>query len=202
MTVVNYTKIESKYFLIRRSQMDSVNTINGSKVMPVELAVHTTLSERKHPMHLSQEEQRVLRELKARDREVRAHENAHKTAGSGLVVSGPNYTYQTGPDGKRYAIGGDVKLDTSKIPNDPEATMKKADKIRRAALAPSEPSAQDLKVARQANVMKQEAQRELREEEREEKKTEEKEKNSTNTYDQFGKISPYSVDPSFINITA
>lgn len=87
-----------------------------------------------------QAEQKMIQELQARDREVRSHEQAHVTAGGNLVISGPSYTYQRGPDGRAYAIGGKVQLDVSEVANDPEASLQKSEQIRRAALAPMDPS--------------------------------------------------------------
>ncbi len=129
---------------------------------------------------LNEEEKKVVQELRARDQEVRAHENAHKAAAGGYATGGPTYTYQTGPDGKRYAIGGEVQIDTSEVPNDPEATIRKAQVIRRAALAPAEPSGQDQKVASQARAIENRARQELAKERREEtqEKTEETSKTS------------------------
>ncbi len=109
---------------------------------------------------LSKGEIRQIEKLKQRDREVRAHEQAHVLTGGSLVVAGPFYEFQEGPDGRQYAIGGDVQIDTSKE-EDPEATLEKARRIRAAALAPSDPSAQDLKVAAQASQMEIEAQQEI-----------------------------------------
>lgn len=103
----------------------------------------------------------TIRELAARDREVRAHEQAHQSVG-GKYAGAMEFTYARGPDGKRYAVGGEVSIDTSKIPGDPEATMQKADQVRRAALAPAEPSPQDRQVAAYATQIKVEAQAELR----------------------------------------
>lgn len=100
-----------------------------------------------------QAEQKMIQELQARDREVRAHEQAHVAAGGNLVISGPSYTYQRGPDGRAYAIGGKVQLDVSEVANDPEASLQKSEKIRRAALAPIDPSPQDMKVAASAGQM-------------------------------------------------
>lgn len=100
-----------------------------------------------------QAEQKMIQELQARDREVRAHEGAHVAAGGNLVISGPSYTYQRGPDGRAYAIGGKVQLDVSEVANDPEASLQKSEKIRRAALAPIDPSPQDMKVAASAGQM-------------------------------------------------
>ncbi len=130
---------------------------------------------------LNEEEKKVVQELRARDQEVRAHENAHKAAAGGYATGGPTYTYQTGPDGKRYAIGGEVQIDTSEVPNDPEATIRKAQVIRRAALAPAEPSGQDQRVAAQARVIENRARQEIAKERREEtqEKTEETSESSS-----------------------
>ena len=99
----------------------------------------------------SAQEQRMLAELKARDREVRSHENAHRAAGGDLVRGG-SYDYQQGPDGKRYAVGGEVQIDTSPVAGDPDATAEKMRRVIRAALAPAEPSSTDLAVAAQATA--------------------------------------------------
>lgn len=109
---------------------------------------------------LSEAEQRQVAELKERDREVRAHEMAHVAAGAGLVTRGASYTYQTGPDGQRYAIGGEVGIDTSPG-RSPEESLSKAERIRAAALAPAEPSGQDRQVAAQASRMASDARMEI-----------------------------------------
>ena len=109
---------------------------------------------------LSEAEQRQVAELAKRDREVRAHEMAHVAAGAGLVTRGASYTYQTGPDGQRYAIGGEVGIDTSPG-RTPEETLAKAERIRAAALAPAEPSGQDRQVAAQAARMANDARLEI-----------------------------------------
>lgn len=105
-------------------------------------------------------EQRVIRELAARDREVRQHEMAHQMAG-GQYTGGVTYTFERGPDGVMYAVGGEVRIDTSPVPGDPEATLQKAETVERAALAPSDPSPQDLRVAASARAMAAEARAEL-----------------------------------------
>ena len=109
---------------------------------------------------LSEAEQRQVAELAERDREVRAHEMAHVAAGAGLVTRGASYTYQTGLDGKRYAIGGEVGIDTSPG-RSPEESLSKAERIRAAALAPAEPSGQDRQVAAQASRMASDARMEI-----------------------------------------
>lgn len=107
-------------------------------------------------VELSQEAQAKVAELKASDAAVRAHEAAHLGAGAGLVKGGANYSYKQGPDGKRYATGGEVSIDTS-VPDDPSAAIAKAQHIRAAALAPADPSGQDRQVAAQATQMESEA---------------------------------------------
>jgi len=108
-----------------------------------------------------QQVQQVINQLKARDTEVRAHEMAHLAAAGSYARGGMSFTYQTGPDGKRYAIGGEVGIDTSPVSGDPEATLQKAMVIQRAALAPAEPSAQDQKVAQSAVKMMAQARMEI-----------------------------------------
>lgn len=118
-------------------------------------------------LELSPEAEQQLRELKQRDAEVRAHERAHMAAAGQHAIGGAQYTYQAGPDGRRYAIGGHVNIDTSSEPDDPEASEEKAQQVRRAALAPGDPSAQDMQVAAQAAQMEAEARVDSREEDQE-----------------------------------
>lgn len=101
-------------------------------------------------------EQRTINELAARDREVRAHEQAHAAVG-GQYAGSPTYSFTRGPDGVNYAVGGEVAIDTSAVSNDPEATLRKAQVIRAAASAPAEPSPQDRQVAAQAASLENEA---------------------------------------------
>lgn len=109
-----------------------------------------------------QAERDQIQELAARDREVRAHEQAH-VAVAGQYASSPTYSFVRGPDGVSYAVGGEVQIDTSPIPGDPEATLRKAQQLRRAANAPADPSSQDSSVAARAAQMEQQARAELRE---------------------------------------
>lgn len=102
---------------------------------------------------LSEEQQVELQKLKNRDREVRNHEQAHLSAAGGIAISSASFTFAIGPDGQRYAVGGEVSIDTSAVANNPEATLRKAETIRRAALAPAQPSAQDHRVASKAAAM-------------------------------------------------
>lgn len=110
---------------------------------------------------LRPEELAVVRKLQARDRAVRAHEQAHLSAAGGLARGGPSYTYQRGPDGRVYAVGGEVSIDTSPVAGDPQATLAKARQIQAAANAPSDPSPQDRTVAAAAAQMAAAALQEL-----------------------------------------
>lgn len=112
-------------------------------------------------------EQLEIAKLVSRDQEVRTHEQAHAAVG-GRYAGAPSYTYERGPDGKRYAVGGEVGIDTSPIPNDPEATLRKMEVVIRAALAPAEPSAQDRQVAAQAQAQMAEARAQLAQQQRSE----------------------------------
>ena len=105
---------------------------------------------------LSPEALAVVAKLKARDTVVRQHEQAHLAAAGGLAMSGASYTYQRGPDGVSYAIGGEVQIDTSPG-STPEETIVRARANAAAALAPAEPSGADRAIAAQAQQMLQQA---------------------------------------------
>lgn len=98
-------------------------------------------------------------QLKARDQEVRVHEQAHAATG-GQYAGAPQYEYTTGPDNRRYVTDGQVSIDVSEEKT-PEETLKKMEQVRAAALAPAEPSSQDLKVAAEASQKATEARSEI-----------------------------------------
>ncbi|MCH8129990.1 MAG: hypothetical protein IIC70_08840, partial [Acidobacteria bacterium] len=60
-----------------------------------------------------------------------------KAAAGSNASGGPTFEFTTGPDGKRYAVGGEVQIDTSAVDGDPQATIQKMQQVRRAALAPA-----------------------------------------------------------------
>jgi hypothetical protein len=107
------------------------------------------------------EEQKDVQKLKKQDADVRRHEQAHIAAGGQYVQGGATYEYETGPDGRQYADGGEVNVDTSEVPNDPAATIRKMQTVRRAALAPSDPSSQDRAIAAKAQQIESKAWSEL-----------------------------------------
>ena len=110
---------------------------------------------------LTPEQQQQVADLKARDQEIRIHEMAHVMAGGQYVTSGPSYQYEVGPDGKGYAVAGSVGIDTSPVNGDPEATIAKMQTVAAAAMAPSQPSGQDHKVAAAARQAEAQARAEL-----------------------------------------
>ncbi len=91
---------------------------------------------------------------------MRAHESAHQAVG-GQYAGSVSYTYQRGPDGAQYAVGGEVSIDVAPVQGDPQATIEKMRVVRAAALAPAEPSGQDRAVAAQAMQLMLQAQAEL-----------------------------------------
>ena len=141
----------------------------------------------KSPNNLTPEEQAQVEKLKARDAEVRTHEATHLAAAGQYAKGGPKFVYQTGPDGKQYAIGGSVSIDVSPVSGDPQATLQKAQQVRSAALAPAEPSGQDQKVAAAASQMEAEARLQLARE-KAEKATADSDSETSDTYGPFGSL--------------
>lgn len=133
---------------------------SGSGGLP-EVTGVASLRARRDELGLTEKEKTRLQLLRRRDLEVRAHEQQHIAKGQGLIRSTPNYTMVKGPDGRLYAIGGHVHIDTSPAPT-PEETIEKAKRIREAALAPGDRSAQDLKVAARATMMEMRARGEMK----------------------------------------
>lgn len=146
---------------------------------------------------LSEEEKAQVERLKKTDREVRAHEQAHKNSG-GQFAGSASYSYTVGPDGNRYATGGEVPIDIAPIDGDPEATIAKLDVVIAAALAPAKPSAQDRKVAAAAVSARNKAQAELLQ-----KKQDEKDPSNLNNVsfdvNDFGNTPNQSINKAYNN---
>jgi len=109
---------------------------------------------------LSSDQQRAVHDLQQRDREVRSHEQTHRSVG-GQYAGSIHLDYQAGPDGERYAVSGSTPIDVSSVANDPEATLRKMEIVRRAATAPSNPSGADRQVAAEASHQAQQARAEM-----------------------------------------
>lgn len=110
---------------------------------------------------LSPEALALVQRLKATDARVRAHEAAHLAAAGGLAQGGAQFTTTRGPDGRPYAVAGEVRIDGGGVPGDAKATLAKALQVQRAALAPGDPSPQDRSVAAQAAALAARARGEL-----------------------------------------
>lgn len=142
------------------SNPDSILVGNGQHALVITKSkpdeTHFQKLQKTNPLYkestheLSRAEEKVLRELKALDRDVRQHEHKHIAAAGSLAKGAPQYDFQIGPDGKPYAIGGRVRIDTSPVPGDPEASRAKANHIQQAALAPGDPSGPDQAVAQKS----------------------------------------------------
>lgn len=155
----------SETFPATRDTQSANQSVPGGASRLIDLQTFTGASdtgeeESTDPSGLTEEERAQVEELKQRDREVRAHEQAHAAVG-GAYAGSPSYEYESGPDGNRYAVGGEVSIDVSPVSGDPEATIQKMEVVKRAALAPAEPSPQDRAVAAQADQTRLQAQAEL-----------------------------------------
>ncbi len=102
----------------------------------------------------------LINQLALKDKKVRRHEQAHATIG-GTATGSPSYTFDTGPDGKKYAVEGEVSVDLSTVLGNPQATIAKMQKVHAAALAPSTPSLEDIRAAASASQAILKAQSEL-----------------------------------------
>lgn len=105
-------------------------------------------------------EKQIILSLESRDKEVRNHERAHAAVG-GAYTGAPSYAFEIGPNGKKYAVEGEVSVDVTPVAGDPKETIAKMKKVQAAALAPANPSAQDIRVAASASSIIVEAQAEL-----------------------------------------
>ena len=132
------------------SGKNPANAANATKS-----TVNTTLSTGR-TTKLTPDQQQRVDELKKIDTSVRAHEAAHEAAGAGLV-RGKSFTYATGPEGKLYATAGEVKIEIKSNPDDPQETIREMEQVKRAALAPGDPSAQDRSVASLASSIESKA---------------------------------------------
>ncbi len=103
-----------------------------------------------------------LQKLRITEQKVKAHEMAHKIA-AGDLGGAPKYKYKKGPDGKMYIVGGEVPIKVKKGKT-PEETVEIAQRVRRAALAPADPSPQDRAVAAKATAMEMQARLEMQRE--------------------------------------
>ena len=149
------------YTKIARNQSDP--SVDSKSIVSKNDNNKTDKKNSNNPNELTEAQKEQIIKLQQRDTHVRAHEAAHLAAGGSVVSGGASYTYQKGPDGKMYAVGGEVPIHVTKGSN-PKETLAMARQLRAAALAPSDPSPQDLKVAASAAMMEAKAMQEINQE--------------------------------------
>jgi hypothetical protein len=110
---------------------------------------------------LNEAQQQIVRKLQMTDLHVKTHEQQHLSIAGSYAHGGASFQYVQGPDGKPYAVAGEIAIDVSPVTNNPQATIIKAQVIRRAALAPSDPSGADRSIAAAATQMEIQARAEL-----------------------------------------
>lgn len=138
-----YAKLSSKYEQLNKIEQKEAIATSRTKDYIENSPVDKNYDE--------QDFARVLDKFRAKDAEIRTHEQTH--ASIGHTTSPISYNYQEGPDGKMYAVGGSVRLDTS-IPDDPKAAAFKLDMIQKAASGVADASPADRAISSQSNLNK------------------------------------------------
>ena len=138
-----YAKLSSKYEQLNKIEQKEAIETSRSKDYIEDTSLNKSYDD--------QDFSRVLEKFRNKDAEIRTHEQAH--ASIGHTTSPISYNYQEGPDGKLYAVGGSVRLNTS-IPDDPKAAAFKLDMIQKAATGVTHPSSADGAIASQSNLNK------------------------------------------------
>ncbi len=176
-TIVDSLTLSEDYYKIasensdKRSKDTKIEASNNSdkdtKSIPAEIGKDAnkvesnSISDATEKSDENNKEDKIIEKYKKREQEVKTHEQAHQMAGGSLVKGGTSYQYTTAPDGKKYISGGEVQIDMSEIPGDPAATISKMQQVKGAALAPSDPSAQDRAVAADASAKESQARVEI-----------------------------------------
>lgn len=109
---------------------------------------------------LDQEDQARLAEMRARDKDVRDQKAAQARAAA-PYAGAANFEYETGPDGRQYAVSGEVKIDVSATVGDASETARKMEQILSATLAADELSVEDRRVLAEARKQRLEAQTDI-----------------------------------------
>lgn len=168
-----YSPFSSNKATADNSRAEGSDSANSTQSAPAniqkeqnERSQQETEQAERQQQRQEQQDLKIIRELSQRDSEVRAHEQAHSAVG-GQYAGSANYTYQRGPDGVSYAVGGEVPIDVGPVNGDPRATLEKMKTVQRAALAPAEPSSQDRRVAAMAAQQASQARVEIVSESRE-----------------------------------
>ena len=73
------------------------------------------------------------------------------------MLGGASYQYEIAPDGQTYETSGQSRIDMSPVAGNPQATVAKMQQVKRAAMAPLNPSGADRVVASQADQLENQA---------------------------------------------
>lgn len=105
-----------------------------------------------NPFEKQKEQQKAQKDalIKKNYDEIYAHELAHKSAGGALAGS---IVIERNAEGIPFAGHVDIKM-PSLNPNNPQKTINDANTVIKSAMAPSDPSDQDYRVAAQAQSIK------------------------------------------------
>ena len=107
------------------------------------------------------EQANELKRMQSQADKVVSHEGAHAMVGGTLMLGGPVYQYELGPDGEVYETAGQSRIDMSPIAGNPQGTIFKMQHVKRAAMAPLNPSGADRVVASQADQIENQARKHL-----------------------------------------
>ncbi|HEY5607172.1 MAG TPA: putative metalloprotease CJM1_0395 family protein [Alphaproteobacteria bacterium] len=116
--------------------------------LDIDQVIHEERSRRTRNSELTRRERALLDHLRSRHREVQEHEMEHYETGR-PHTGAPEYWCVTGPDEKMYAVGGITPFDVTPIRGDIPATLRKYRTLKRAALAPHQPSDVDEMLAKE-----------------------------------------------------
>ena len=147
------------------ARMELTRRMQEDKARQIQTDVDRVIREERgrRGVDMTARERALADNLRTRDREVQQHEMQHYQTGRPFTRP-PEYWYVTGPDGRRYAVSGVTRIDISVIPGDPQATLDKFMTLKRAALAPHDPSEEDRRLALELDraIMQYQAERNQR----------------------------------------
>ncbi len=138
------------------TRADKVELSHAARLFAARTDARGAAQPGKAAVQLNEQQRGELQKLKQRDKEVRTHEQSHRSAG-GAHTGAISLQFTQGPDGKRYAVEGSVPIDLSPVEGDPVATIRKMQQVQRAALAPADPSGADRRIAAQARRAERQA---------------------------------------------
>lgn len=143
-------KINSIFNMMNNQDYSYKNNVVSSNfehvyTSPIEKKKEITLFENVLQSRLIEE----LTALKKQDDTIKKHEQVHYSVARQYSEL-PIFQYQKGSDGNRYVVKGEVNFKMISSDDSPDAAIKKMQQIYLAALAPADPSTDDLTLAIQA----------------------------------------------------